>query len=124
MKISIILFVLSLFTLSATAQIERKPVAIKKDSTQTITDNTKTNKQNRKERIKELDLTREQKGKMKELHQSGKAAKETIEKNTQLSEAEKKKQLRELQKLQVEKMQAILTPEQMEKFKASRENNP
>ena len=74
--------------------------------------------------MRELDLTREQKGKMKEIMQANKAAKDAIENNTQLSEADRKKQMRELQKSMAQKIQAILTPEQMEKFKASRENNP
>ena len=125
MKISLLAFALSLITLSALAQIERKPVvAAKSDSTQTTTTDNKVDKQSRKERMRELDLTREQKGKMKEIMQANKAAKEAIENNTQLSEADKKKQMRELQKSIAQKIQAILTPEQMEKFKASRQNNP
>ena len=125
MKISLLAFALSLVTLSASAQIERKTVvAAKSDSTQTTTTDNKVDKQSRKERMKELDLTREQKGKMKEIMQANKAAKDAIENNTQLSEADKKKQMRELQKSMAQKIQAILTPEQMEKFKASRQNNP
>ena len=125
MKISLLAFALSLVTLSASAQIERKPVvAAKSDSTQTTTTDNKVDKQSRKERMRELDLTREQKGKMKEIMQANKAAKDAIENNTQLSEADRKKQMRELQKSMAQKIQAILTPEQMEKFKASRENNP
>ena len=133
MKISLFAFALSLVTLSASAQIERKPVvAAKSDSTQTTTTDNKVDKQSpvrigtggRKERMKELDLTREQKGKMKEIMQANKAAKDAIENNTQLSEADRKKQMRELQKSMAQKIQAILTPEQMEKFKASRQNNP
>ena len=125
MKISLLAFALSLVTLSASAQIERRPVvAAKSDSTQTTTTDNKVDKQSRKERMRELDLTREQKGKMKEIMQANKAAKDAIENNTQLSEADRKKQMRELQKSMVQKIQAILTPEQMEKFKASRENNP
>ena len=133
MKISLLAFALSLVTLSASAQIERKPVvAAKSDSTQTTTTDNKVDKQSpvrigtggRKERMKELDLTREQKGKMKEIMQANKAAKDAIENNTRLSEADRKKQMRELQKSMAQKIQAILTPEQMEKFKASRENNP
>ena len=133
MKIPLFAFALSLVTLSASAQIERKPVvAAKSDSAQTITTDNKVDKQSpvrigtggRKERMKELDLTREQKGKMKEIMQANKAAKDAIENNTQLSEADRKKQMRELQKSMAQKIQAILTPEQMEKFKASRQNNP
>ena len=124
MKISLIAFILSLVTLSASAQIERKPVIIKTDSAKTIGNDTKSDKQSRKERFRELNLTREQKGKMKEIVQANKAAKEAIENNMQLSDQDKKKQMRELQKAQVQKIQAILTPEQLEKFKASKQNNP
>ena len=133
MKIPLFVFALSLVTLSASAQIERKPVvAAKSDSAQTITTDNKVDKLSpvrigtggRKERMRELDLTREQKGKMKEIMQANKAAKDAIENNTQLSEADRKKQMRELQKSMAQKIQAILTPEQMEKFKASRQNNP
>ena len=124
MKTPLIAFVFSLVTVSASAQIERKPVAVKTDSAQTTTNDNKVDKQSRKERFKELDLTREQKGKMKEIMQANKAAKEAIENNTQLSVQEKKKQMRELQKAQMQKIQAILTPEQREKFKASKPNNP
>jgi Spy/CpxP family protein refolding chaperone len=124
MKITCIVLSLSLTALSASAQIERKPVIIKTDSTQTTGNDTKVDKQSRKERFKELDLTREQKGKMKEIVQANKAAKEAIENNTQLSDQDKKKQMRELQKTQMLKVQAILTPEQIEKFKASKPNNP
>ena len=124
MKISVIAFALSLVTISASAQIERKPVVAKADSAQTTGNDMKADKQSRKERMRELDLTREQKIKMKEIMQTNKAAKEAIESNTQLSDQDKKKQLRELQKSQMQKIQAILTPEQVEKFKASRQNNP
>ena len=123
MKITCIIF-LSLFTLTAFAQIERKTVVVKSDSTQASVSDNKVDKQTRKERFKELDLTKEQKGKMKEIMQSGKAAKEAIENNTRLSEDDKKKQLRELQKAQAQKVQAILTPEQRDKFKASKPNKP
>ena len=124
MKITCIVLSLSLTALSASAQIERKPVIIKTDSAQTATNDIQGDKQSRKERFRELNLTREQKGKMKEIVQANKAAKEAIENNTQLSDQDKKKQLRELQKGQAQKVQAILTPEQLEKFKASKQNNP
>jgi len=120
MKITGIVLILSLTACTSIAQIERKP-AVKADSAQTAGN---TDKQSRKERFRELNLTREQKGKLKEAMQANKAAKEAIENNTQLTDADKKKQIRELQKAQVQKIQAILTPEQFEKFKASRQNNP
>ena len=123
MKISLIAFILSVVTLTASAQIERKPVIAKADSTQT-TGNVKANKQTQKDRLKDLDLTKEQKAKVKEIRQAGKSAKEAIEKNTELSETDKKKQLRDLQKAQAQKVQAILTEEQKAKFKASKQNDP
>ena len=123
MKLPVFIFLLFLSSISASAQIERKPVAIKTDSTQT-TGNSKAEKQTQKDRLKDLDLTKEQKAKVKEIRQAGKSAKEAIEKNTELSETDKKKQLRELQKAQAQKVQAILTEEQKVKFKASKQNNP
>ena len=108
---------------SASAQIERKPVVIKADSAQATASPAAADKQTRRERFKELDLTREQKLKLRDMMQSGKSAKEGIENNTQLSADEKKKQLRELKKAQALKIQAILTPEQREKFKASKEED-
>ena len=122
MKISLLAFIVSLVSISVSAQIERKPVA-RADSSYAINANGKPDQQSRKDRMRDLDLTREQKGKMKELRMSGKAAKDAIESNAQLSDAEKKKQLRDLQKGQLEKMQTILTSEQFEKFKASKPNN-
>ncbi|MEO7307231.1 MAG: hypothetical protein ABIR78_12605 [Ferruginibacter sp.] len=123
MKSSIVLLAILLTTVTASAQIERKPVVIRADSVQAVDPNNNVDKQTRKERFKELDLTKEQRGKMKEIMQSGKAAKETIENNAALSEDDRKKQLRNLQREQGQKIQAILTPEQREKFKASRPNN-
>ena len=124
MKYPGIILALLLGNLSLSAQIERKAVVVKADSTQTTTNDNKVDKQSRKGRFKELDLTSEQKGKLKEIMKANKAAKETIENNTQLSDQDKKKQLRELQKAQMQKIQAILTPEQSEKFKASKPNDP
>lgn len=122
MKLLLIAFACCLAA-SASAQIERKPVVIKADPAQTTEGTAAADKQTRKERFKELDLTREQKLKLRDIMQSGKAAKEAIENNTQLSAEEKKKQLRELQKAQAVKIQAMLTPEQREKFKASRQED-
>ena len=124
MKITAIIFTLLFTSFSASAQIERKPAVVKSDSAASTTPSDKRmNKQGRKDRLKDLDLTKEQRSKMKEIRQSGQAAKEATENNTNLSEAEKEKQMRALQKEQAQKMQSILTEEQREKFKADRQNN-
>jgi Spy/CpxP family protein refolding chaperone len=123
MKVAIFIFLFFLSTLCSSAQVERKP-AVRSDSGQAVNSDNTVDRQTRKDRLKELNLTREQKIKMKELMQANKAAKDAIENNAQLSEVEKKKQLRELQKAQAQKIQGILTPEQIEKFKASKQNNP
>ncbi len=124
MKITFIILTFTFAALTTTAQIERKSVVVKADSAQTAGNDNKVDKQTRKDRFKELDLTREQKGKLKEIMQTNKAAKEAIENNAQLSDQDKKKQMRALQKDQMQKIQVILTPEQREKFKASKPNNP
>ena len=125
MKTYVFGLVLLLGTLSASAQIERKSSLSKNDTAKAVvSDGAEDTKKDRKrEMMKDLNLTREQQGKMKEIMKSGKSAKETIQNNDQLSDQEKKKQLRELKKNQMEKIQAILTPEQMEKFKASRKTD-
>jgi len=124
MKITCIVLSLSFAALTTSGQIERKPALIKTDSTQTTGNDRKVDKQSRKERFKELDLTREQKSKLKEIMQANKAAKEAVENNAQLSDTDKKKQIKELQKAQAQKIQSILTPEQIEKFKASKPSDP
>jgi len=124
MKITCIVLSLSFAALTTSGQIERKPALIKTDSTQTTGNDRKVDKQSRKERFKELDLTREQKSKLKEIMQANKAAKEAVENNAQLSDTDKKKQIKELQKEQAQKIQSILTPEQIEKFKASKPSDP
>ncbi len=124
MKYPAIIMLLVLGSLSSTAQVERKTQSVKPDSTNATTVKNKNDKQSQKDRLKDLDLTREQKAKVKEIRQAGKAAKDAIENNADLAEADKKKQLRNLQREQAQKIQAILTEEQKVKFKASKENNP
>ena len=124
MKTYIISITFLLGSLYSSAQIQRDVVAKVDTISFSSSDKNKNDKMSRKERFKELDLTREQKVKMKEIMQSGKASKDAIENNAQLSEPEKKKQLRELQKAQLLKIQSILTEEQKAKFQASKQNNP
>ena len=124
MKIPVIILSILFSNLISNAQIKREPAVTAKTDTISFSSANTNEKMNRKDRLKELELTREQKIKMKEIRQSNQAAKAAIENNTGLSEEEKKKQLRALQKEQAQKVQAILTEEQRAKFKANNQNNP
>ena len=113
MKLPGLFLILLLSSVITFAQVERVPQA-KTDSL------SGTSIPGKKDLIKDLDLSKEQKIKLKEIRQAGKARKEGIENNSQLTEPEKKKQLRELQKEQALQVQEILTDEQKEKFKTKR----
>ncbi len=73
-----------------------------------------------KKLMKELKLTKEQRGKLKEQRNEAKSKKEAIEGNDQLSQQEKDNQLKELKKEQLAKTQTLLTDEQKEKLKKMR----
>lgn len=119
MKIPGFILFFLLPSMISVAQIERKPSPSKQEDSALSQPSNSMN--NRKDLLKDLDLTREQKIKLKEIRQANMAKKEAIENNSQLSEEEKKKQFRELQKEQAKNVQAILTDEQKEKFKAKRQ---
>lgn len=121
MKAPGLILALLLSSIISVAQVERKPAPAKPvDSVASNQPVKKMDKANRKDLLKDLDLSREQKIKLKEIRQANKTKKEAIENNSQLPEDEKKKQLKELQKEQAKSIQAILTDEQKEKFKAKR----
>ena len=103
-------------------QIQRTVVKQKSDST--AVEQVAENKDgSRKEMFRELDLSKEQKVKLKEINQSMKASKEAIENDTALSETAKKEKIRSLRKEQAFKIQAILTEEQKIKFRELRTKN-
>ena len=72
-----------------------------------------------KDKYKDLNLTDEQKGKVKELNKRNKAEKAKIEGDATLTPEQKSAKLKEIKKEQSKSFKAILTPEQIEKFKAS-----
>jgi len=119
MKIPGLILFLLLPSMISVAQIERKPSPSKQ--VDSILSQPGNSMNNRKDLLKDLDLNREQKMKLKEIRQASMAKKEAIENNGQLPEEEKKKQLRELQKEQAKNVQAILTDEQKKKFKAKKQ---
>ncbi len=120
MKIPGLILVLLFSSIISLAQVERVPAKQADSVINKSAVNTK-DKPGKKDLVKELDLSREQKIKIKEIRQSGKAKKDAIENNDQLSASEKKTQLREQQKEQAKNIQAILTEEQKEKFKTKRQ---
>ena len=113
--------ILLLLAISCTgfAQIQRIVVKQKPDST--APKQAPENKDgSRKEMFRELNLSKEQKAKMKEINQSMKVSKEAIENDAALSDTEKKEKLRSLRKDQAFKIQAVLTEEQKIKFRELR----
>ena len=112
MKKIISFFIIVICVFAASAQIQRTKPQV---ATNEVTKSTK--KQNR-ELFKELDLSRTQMKQLKEMRKEAKIKKQTIESNTELSDAETKQQTREFKKGQLKRMQQILTPEQLSKLKA------
>ena len=124
MKKIISFFIIVICVFAASAQIQRtKPVNSKFDSATIATqvapnEVTKSTKKQNRELFKELDLSRTQMKQLKEMRKEAKIKKQTIESNTELSDAETKQQTREFKKGQLKRMQQILTPEQLSKLKA------
>ncbi len=121
-----LLFAITLFSAASFAQIQRvtsktKPITDSVSKTATISPEENAGRQmNKKQLMRELNLTKEQKGKLKEIHQANKAKKDEITSDENLSETEKQVKLKELQKQQAKSTQNILNNEQKEKMKKLR----
>ena len=124
MKKLMIVLALSAVTGSAMAQLERarKPKTASDTTSTGAAVAMKDDKQSQKDMIRELNLTKEQKGKFKEIRQNMKAKKEAIENDDKLSDTEKKEKLRELRKEQMKATDSILNEEQREKMKQMRKD--
>jgi Spy/CpxP family protein refolding chaperone len=72
-----------------------------------------------KDKYKDLNLTDDQKSKMKELNKKNKADKAKIEADATLAADQKAAKLKELKKENSKAFKAILTPEQLETYKAT-----
>lgn len=66
----------------------------------------------------QLNLTSEQKSQMKALHESNKQEREAIKNDASLTQDQKRAKMKDLHKIQSEKMNSILTPDQQAKRKA------
>ena len=126
MKKLCIALVLSLITLGSIAQVQRN-VTPKKDSSKMAmpnktckSENEQRKRENKRQMIRSLNLSKEQKQKFKEIHQANKEKKESISSNDQLTESQKKDQLKELNKQAAMNMNGILSEGQRDKMKAMR----
>jgi hypothetical protein len=119
-KISALIVLTFIISLSF-AQVQRKVKTENiADSTTKTGERKKGNKANKKQAIRELDLTKEQKGKLKQQRQAAKDKKEAIQNNESLSAEQKEAKLKELQKEQAKSTMGILNEEQKEKMKKMR----
>ena len=116
----LLFLIFTILTSFSFSQVQRKtrPLGLK-DTVEVVKGSDEMDK---KEMMRELNLTREQKIKMKEIRQSGKAKKETIDNDDTLTPEQKKEKLKELRKEQLQKVQAILTVEQREQMRAMRQS--
>ena len=119
-----IALLMSMITLGSFAQVQRN-VAPKKDAAEIAIpgetmngENEQSKKESKRQIIRSLNLSKEQKQKFKEIHQANKEKKESISSNDQLTESEKKDQLKKLHKEAAGNMNNILSQEQRDKMKA------
>lgn len=112
--ISVLLVVVVM--VNANAQVHRKhSVQNAKDTAATM--NKADDKMKKKDMMRELNLTKQQRLKLKEMRQAGKAKMDEIENDPKLSDSEKKARLKELKKQQMEGTMSVLNDEQKAKMK-------
>jgi Flp pilus assembly protein TadG len=127
-KISILLFFVFSISLSF-AQVQRTKTASKQisDSSNTSEQLNNTNKKgNKKQMIRELNLTKEQKGKLKEIKQANKAKVQQVQNDDKLTQEEKDVKLKTLHQEQAKNTLTVLNDEQkakMKKMKATERKN-
>ena len=118
MKSGVLVLALTLISLLSFAQVERKTaVKDQADSVSTASFKEQAGKNDRKQMIKDLHLTREQQAKMKEIHQSGRSKKEALLNDNKLTNEDRQAKLRVLQKEQFDNTMRILNDEQKQKMR-------
>jgi len=112
-KITLIAIAAIFFATTGTqAQVKRSH-----DATQKVQKD--TSRKHRGERLKDLELTTDQKAKMKELRERNQQQREAIKNDASLSEEQKRAKMQELYKNQKQSGDAVLTPDQKAKLKAA-----
>ncbi len=104
-----------LFAAGAQAQIQRKT-----DSVQRV----QSNHGKHQNMMSNLNLTKDQKAKMKEMRSDAKSKREAIQNDQSLTPEQKKQKLAELRKSDKENMNSILTKDQKEKMKQYKKDHP
>lgn len=105
-----------IFSLSF-AQVQRQKKEILKPGTDsTVTTQKEDAGLNKREMMKELNLTKEQKQKLKDFRQAAQAKKEAIENDNTLKPEERETKLKELRKEQMKNTMSVLSQEQKMKL--------
>lgn len=115
-KLSILVSIFFLLSGKINAQIQRQV-----NPSQAMVSDT-LQKNNRREMLSELNLTKDQKSKMKELQRNMKQKRDDINNDQTLTDDQKKGKLKDLRIEQRENLGTILTPDQLEKLTAERKN--
>ena len=120
-KISILLLFAGSISLSF-AQVQRTKTASKQssDSLSATIETKQTGKLKKRQMMRELDLTKEQKGKLKEIKQANKAKTEEVLNNDKLTQEEKDAKLKTLHQQQAKNTLTVLNDEQKGKIKKMR----
>ncbi len=113
---------LALVSIASTGFSQVKRNAARKSADSSSTSMSREDRMERRDMIKELNLSQEQKVQFRDATKAQKDAKEAIENDSSLSADEKKTKLKELRLSYAEKMKTILTPTQWEQFKKMRKD--
>ena len=122
MKKAAIFLAFSFISVFSIAQVQRVVTPKPLDSTARSNGNIgeKNNRADRKQMLRELNLTKEQRVKFKEMRQANMAKRDEINNNDSLTQEQKDAKLRELKRTQAQSTMTILNDEQKEKMKAMR----
>ncbi len=115
-KISILVSIFFLLSGKINAQIQRRV-----NPSQGVVSDT-LQKNNRREMLSELNLTKDQISKIKELKSTMKQKRDEINNDQTLTDDQKKGKLKDLRIEQKENLGTILTPDQLEKLTLERKN--
>lgn len=115
-KIFVFVICAGLITANSMGQVKREVNPAQTSHSKTA------NKKKKKEMMKELNLSKEQRAQIKELNRSIKEKKAAIKSDQSLREDQKQSKLKELHKEKEEKMDNILTPEQRIKLDDLKKN--